>query len=191
MVLAIDAATLLTGLAVFLSRVTDVTLGTMRTISIVQGRTVTAFALGFMEISLWLAVVSVVLNQVMNKPILAVFYALGYSTGNVVGILMERKIAFGTVVLRVITSKNAERMACRIRECGCAVTTFHGEGMAGPVIELYVVCKRRLVNRLIAIVKQIEPDVFYITEQAGTVSSKLLFPAVANPTGWRAVFKKK
>ena len=46
----LDTETLLTGIFIFLARVADVTLGTVRTMSIVQGRTKMAFLLGFVEI---------------------------------------------------------------------------------------------------------------------------------------------
>jgi hypothetical protein len=49
-------------------------MGTMRTISIVQGRTKIAFILGFFEVSMWLVVISAVVNQILSKPI------LGFST---------------------------------------------------------------------------------------------------------------
>jgi len=95
--MGMDLSTLLTGILVFLARVADVSMGTMRTISIVRGRTKTAFVLGFVEISLWLVVIAAVLASISSRPILGIFYALGFSTGNVAGILLERRIAFGQV----------------------------------------------------------------------------------------------
>ena len=93
--LSLDLNTFLLGVLVFSSRVVDVSLGTMRTICIVQGRSKTAFVLGFFEVTLWLLVLSSVMNEILLRPVLMVFYALGFSTGNVVGIRLERKIGFG------------------------------------------------------------------------------------------------
>lgn len=185
-----DGLTLLTGLGIFLARVVDVSLGTVRTISIVQGRTRTAFILGFLEISLWLVVISTVVTKIMDRPILGVFYALGFSTGNVVGIKLERWMAFGYVVLRIISPKAGLEMAERVRGAGFPVTTFHGEGKSGPVIELYIVCRRRDLKAIIALVTELEPEAFYITEPAGTVS-KVYRPFMPPLTGWRAILKKK
>jgi uncharacterized protein YebE (UPF0316 family) len=182
--------TLLLGIVIFLARVVDVSMGTMRTISIVQGRTKIAFVLGFLEVSIWLMVISAVVNDVMTKPLLGIFYALGFSTGNVVGIKLERRLAFGHIIFRVISTCNGRKIADKVRDSGYAVTTFEGEGKCGAVTMLYVVCRRRDLNEIIPLVKSIEPDAFYITEQAGSVS-KIFRPALQPLTGWRAIFKKK
>ncbi len=48
----------------------------------------------------------------------------------------------------------------------------------------------KIFHALIKIVKEIEPDAFYIAEQAGIVS-KIRRPTMVPTTGWRAVQKKK
>ena len=159
-----------TGILIFCARVTDVSIGTIRTISIVQGRTRTAFLLGFAEVSLWLVVIATVLNSITSTPVLGLFYALGFSSGNVVGILLERRIAFGTVALRIITSGEREEIATRLRERGFAATTFPGQGMRGPVTMLYVVCRRRELLQIVDIVRSIEPTAFYTTETVSGIS---------------------
>jgi len=181
---------LITGLLVFCARVVDVSMGTMRTISIVQGRTTTAFFLGALEVSLWLAIISTVLEKISANPILAVFYALGFSTGNVVGIKLERRLAMGTLILRVISASQSSEMATRLREAGFGVTTFQGEGKSGPVVELYIVCRRRDMKIILPIITGIDPEAFYVTEQVGLVS-KVYRPLMHPLTGWRSVLKKK
>ncbi len=185
-----DWPTLLVGLVVFFARVSDVTLGTVRTISIVHGRTRIAFFLGFIEVSIWLLVVARVLQEVSAKPILTVFYALGFSTGNVVGILLERRIAFGHTVLRVISPEHGDRIAETLRAAGYAVTTFLGEGLSGGVRMLVVVFPRKELQDVLTLVKKVSPQAFYVTEQAGNVS-KIYRPTLQPGTGWRAVLKKK
>jgi len=185
-----DGATLLMGLGIFLARICDVSIGTVRTIVTVQGRTVVAFCLGFAELVIWISVVGTVVNQIQDKPVLIVFYALGFSTGTVLGILVERQLAFGHIVLRIITSRRGEKLAHDLRKMGQAVTSFMGEGMYGPVKELYVVCRRRDLKRILLVVRQIDPDAFYITEQAGDVS-KLMRPIHPPAAGWLSVLKKK
>jgi len=180
----------LLGLLIFLTRIFDVSVGTVRTISIIQGRMKMAFFLGFFEVSMWLMVLSAVLQKVMESPFLAIFYALGFSTGNVVGILIEKKLAMGYTNLGVITAKNGKAIAERIRENGHSATIFEGEGKDGKVVEVYAVCERKVLPELIGLVKEIEPDAFYITEQVGIVS-KMLRPMMVPATGWRSIHKKK
>jgi len=180
----------LLGIIVFFARVVDVSVGTLRTISIIQGRTKIAFFLAFIETSVWLLVLSAVLPKVMESPLLGLFYAFGFATGNVVGILVEKRLAMGYTNFRIITSKSAKEITIALRQKGFAVTNFEGEGKDGKVTEVYVACERKSLSGLIKLVKEIEPDAFYIAEQAGFVS-KIRRPTMVPATGWRAVQKKK
>ncbi len=185
-----DTDILLTGTVIFFARICDVSLGTIRTIVTVQGRTVVAFMLGLCEVTIWILVVSTVVNRISQTPVLIIFYALGFATGNVVGILVERKLAFGYMVLRVISSQKGSQLTTRIREMGQPVTVFTGYGMMGPVRELYVVCRRRDMKRLLPAINEIDREAFIITEQARDVN-KILKPISTAVTGWRASLKKK
>ena len=182
--------TLLTGMLIFLARICDVSLGTVRTIVTVQGRSVVAFFLAIFEILIWIAVVSTVVQQVGSQPILAVFYALGFATGNIVGIAVERKIALGFMVLRVFTRTAGKSMTDRLRAMGQPVTVFQGEGMQGPVDELYIACRRRDMGRLLEVVNAEDSEAFYITEMARDVCRSIR-PLSSECGGWRSVFKRK
>jgi uncharacterized protein YebE (UPF0316 family) len=185
-----EVNTLMTGVLIFLARICDVSLGTVRTIITVQGRSVIAFFLAIFEILIWIAVVSTVVQKVADQPILAVFYALGFATGNIVGIAVERKIALGFMVLRVFTRSAGQPMTERLRAMGQPVTVFHGEGMRGPVDELYIACRRRDVGKLLEIVNAEDPEAFYITEMARDVCRSIR-PLSTECGGWRSVFKRK
>jgi len=175
---------------VFLARLTDVSLGTLRTIAIVHGRTFMSFWLGFVESAIWLAVVSTIVQTVHQQPLLGIIYAFGFASGNLVGIKIEQFIAMGHLILRIITRNNSEEIASKIRQRGHGVTTFAGEGKSGPVTELYVVCRRRDLKRLLSMVLALDSEAFYVTEQAGSVSN-VYRPIMQPSTGWRAILKKK
>ncbi|WP_372679796.1 DUF2179 domain-containing protein [Desulfosarcina sp.] len=185
-----DAHILLTGVIIFVARICDVSIGTIRTIVTVQGRTTIAFCLAIFEISIWLTVVSTVINQINDQPLLVVFYAVGYATGNVVGIMVERKLAFGTMILRIITRTAGPEIAAHLRERGQPVTIFHGEGMRGPVNELYIACRRRELKWILPEVQRLDPRLFYVIEQARDMS-KVLKPVSTALGGWRATDKRK
>ena len=185
-----DSNILLTGLVIFLARICDVSIGTVRTIITVQGRTAIAFCLATFEIIIWILVASTVINQVRVQPILVIFYALGYATGNVVGILVERKLAFGLIILRVITRDACKVLCDRLRQQGQPVTVFRGEGMTGPVDELYIACRRRDLRWILTEVREIDPTAFYVIEQARDIS-KVLRPTYTPMGGWRATTKRK
>lgn len=181
---------IITGLLVFAARVADVSLGTIRTISIIQGRTLLAFFLGFIEISIWLGVISAVISRVQENPVFAVFYALGFATGNVVGITIERRLAMGSIVIKIMARESASELANRIRSLGFGVTEFQGTGMTGTVTELYIVCARKEFRGIMREVGLIDPDVFFVTEPVGTLGSGRI-PSTMAPSRWKGIFKKK
>ena len=181
---------LITGLVIFLARIADVSLGTIRTIITVQGRTVIAFILALFEITIWILVASTVINQVKEQPLLIVFYAFGYATGNVVGIMVEKKLAFGVIILKILTRDAGQQISDYLRKKGQPVTIFVGEGMKGPVSELYIACRRRDLKWILPEIKKLDEQMFYIIEQARDMS-KVLKPIHSPLGGWRAVLKKK
>ena len=186
----VETNILLTGFIVFVARICDVSIGTVRTIVTVQGRTTIAFCLAVFEISIWISIVSTVIHQGKDNPVLIAFYAFGYATGNVVGIMVERKIAFGTTILRIITRTAGKEIAAFLREKGQPVTIFHGEGMHSPVYMLYIACRRRDLKWILPEVRQIDPDLFYVIEQAREIR-KVLKPVYSPLGGWRATDKRK
>jgi uncharacterized protein YebE (UPF0316 family) len=185
-----DLNILLTGLLIFFARICDVSIGTVRTIVTVQGRTAIAFFLAIFEIVIWITVASAVIHQIKDQPVLVLFYAFGFATGNVVGIIVERKLAFGSMILKVITRKDGHALADHLREMGQPVTIFVGEGMRGPVLELYIACRRKDLKWLLPEVKKKDENAFYIIEQARDMS-KVLKPIYSPIGGWRSAHKKK
>jgi len=186
----VETNILLTGFVVFVARICDVSIGTVRTIVTVQGRTAIAFCLAVFEISIWITIVSTVIHQVKDNPVLIAFYAFGYATGNVVGIMVERKIAFGITILRIITRTSGSEIAAFLREKGQPVTIFHGEGMHSPVYMLYIACRRRDLKWILPEVRQIDPELFYVIEQAREIR-KVLKPVYTPLGGWRTTDKRK
>ncbi len=186
----LDPAVFLTGLAVFAARIFDVSIGTVRTIVTVQGKTTLAFFLAVFEVTIWISVVSTVIHQVQTMPVLVIFYSLGYATGNVVGILVERRLAFGMIILKVFSLKKGSVLAQEFRAVGQPVTIFHGEGMKGPVQELYIACRRRDLKWMIPKVYELDADAFYVVEQARDVN-KVLKPVLTPLGGWRQRHNRK
>ena len=178
------------GLLIFFARVCDVSIGTMRTIFTIQGRMLISFCLGIVELLIWIAVVSAVVNSIQEHPVLALFYAFGYATGNVVGIWVERKLAFGMMILRVITRRDGLKIAANLSEKGQPETPFQGEGVRGPELQLAIAGRRRDLKWILTVLEDEDRRAIYITEMARDVS-KIMRPFAMAPTGWRAVLKRK
>ncbi len=97
-------------LLIFLARVIDVTLQTIRIVSISRGIRWLAPLVGFFEVLIWLLAISQIMKRVSN-PVAYIAYAAGFATGTAIGQSIERRLSLGTVMLRVITARAARNCA--------------------------------------------------------------------------------
>ena len=167
------------GLLIFAVEVLVLAIGTVRTMITVLGETRAAFFLGSLEMTLWIFGTSAVMLKVAEEPFLGVCYAAGFACGNVVGILAERKLALGNVVVRIISARMGKDIARVVRMAGFGVTTVAGEGSEGPVTVQFVVCKRKDMKQVLAVAREADPQLFYTFETAGGASD------VYSPSGSR------
>ncbi len=158
-----------TCLLIVVARVVDVSLGTLRTINVVHGRRFLAFCLGFVEILIWIFVVSRVINEI-RQPAYALAYAVGFALGNYIGVTIEARLAMGRQVLHIIT-RNGPELAQTLREANYRVTQFDGYGRDGPVQELFVLLERRGVPKILSTVQRLDPDCFYTVDDVRMASS--------------------
>lgn len=174
---------------IFLLRMVDVPLGTFRTISVVQGQIRLAALLGFFEVIVWVVAVSQVVVRVGQSPLLVLFYAGGYAAGNIAGILLERRLSTGVFALRIISSGRGREIMDAIRPHATVLAVLPGTSPEGSVDLIYATAPQQRVGAVISAAREIDPDLFYVTERTRGWSENLN-PAVT-PTGWRAVAKKK
>lgn len=182
-----DAEAILVCFLIIIARIADVSLGTIRTVSIVQGRRALAWGLGFAEILIWVFAVSKVITN-LGQPIFAVCYAFGFATGNYVGLTLERWLSMGRQGVRIFTRKGFE-VADTLWAEGIPATVFEGEGRDDAVYELFISTPRRQVPHVTRRVRELDPECFYVIEDVRTASTA--HPVPRQPTGWRAILKKK
>ena len=178
------------GLAIFLLRIIDVSLGTIRTIAVVEGRTKLSVILGFFEVLVWVTAVAKVFQYVATEPIVLLCYASGFAAGNAVGILLERRLAMGLVILRIVTAIPTSEMAAALRDTAMRVITFQGREGPSPVTLLYAVSRRKDVRTLLALAREHDDELFFAVDSVRE-SNALATQPFPGPTGWRAVTKKK
>lgn len=183
----LDAVVLTHALLIIVARVIDVSLGTLRTICIIQGRGAAAWFLGFFEVLVWVVAAGSVLGNLSN-PVYAIAYAIGYATGSLVGVRIEQYFAFGEQVVRILT-RIGRTMPTALREAGFGVTEFNGEGRDGLIKMLLVKTPRRKVATVLRIADQCDPrHVYYVDDiRPGRQANW----GGQQSTGWRGVFKKK
>lgn len=173
-------------------RATDVTLGTLRTLSVVGGRVRLAMVLGFVEILLWVTAVSQTILRLEEHPIVAVAYAGGFALGNGIGILIDRRVALGRCVLRVISAKALELIPHIEREGNGRILGLFRSDLPNetkpPAELLFAVVERRYLQPLIQALRGSDPEVVYVVDRFAEATFDEPLP---NATGWRARLKKK
>ena len=178
---------------IFVLRICDVTLGTVRTVSIVKGYLTLAAVLGFFEVMIWIMAVSQVIARIDESIFLALAFAGGFAAGNAVGILVERRLAMGTSVVRILSATHGTEIAEAVRADGHDAVILEGKGADGPVTLVYAVAPRREAPIMLQRARSIDPALFYVSEPAHESyrGDSLRLRPVPHATGWRAVFKKK
>jgi uncharacterized protein YebE (UPF0316 family) len=174
-------------LLIILARLCDVTLGTIRTISVVHGRAALAWVLGFFEVLIWVFAVSAVIRN-LDSPLYAIAYAIGFATGNYLGILVENRIGIGEQVVRIFTRRGAE-LAAALRQQGLRLTEFDGRGREGTVSLLFIKTARRQTPRIVRQATAMDPACFYVVDDVRITPT----PFVQRPqsTVWRRLRSKR
>src|SRR5260221_2869561 len=130
----------LSALLIFALRVTDVSIGTLRTLFTVRGRKYVSASLAFCEASVFILALSHVMKGI-NSPPKMFAYAAGFAVGNFCGITIERWIGSGTILARIVSNNTLLMLA--LREPGFGVTVIHLQGRESDVMLLLVVAPRR------------------------------------------------
>ena len=172
---------------VFIARVADVSLGTLRTVVVTRGKRFAAWWLGFFEILIWIWAVSKVVPSVSETPIYGLFYALGFATGNFVGMTIERRISPGDRAVLLFT-RRASRIAREFRHLHHAVTEWQGKGTEGPITLIFIKIPRKQVRPLVATAKSIDPGCFFVVENVELIDG--FQPSLMPKTGWRIQSRK-
>jgi len=149
----------LLALLIFCLRICDVSIGTVRVIYTIRGNRPVAAVLGFLESLIWIFAISRATAH-LDHPINMIGWAGGFAAGSVLGITLERWIATGFVLMRVISLTKAVELRDALRGASIGVTALPAEGRGGALLVLFAVAPRKRGNEMIGIVQAIDPDAF-------------------------------
>ncbi len=150
-------------IVIFVGRICDVTLGTLRIIFVSKGEKKKAPIVGFFEVFIWVVVISQVFANT-SSFISYIAYAAGYATGNYVGILVENKIAFGYQLLRIYTKKEGRELSQLLNKNGYGSTLTRGEGAVSEVDIIETVINRKAQKNVISLIDTFDKNAFYLIE---------------------------
>lgn len=159
-------------LLIFLARIGDVSISTIRIIFVMNGNRLIAPILGFFEALIWLLAIGQIISNIDNAWSY-IAYAAGFATGTFVGITLEEKLAYGKVVLRLFAPNEVNDLLGFLEENNYRYSLLDAEGRKGKVNILFMVVNRDSLKHLISGIDQFHPNAFYTIEGVKQVSEEI------------------
>jgi uncharacterized protein YebE (UPF0316 family) len=160
---------------IFIARVADVSIGTVRLIFVARGFKYIAPLVGFFEVLIWLLAIGQIMKNLSN-PVCYIAYGGGFAMGNFVGMWIAEKLSLGMVLVRVVTQKDASELVEYLKSSNYGVTSVDGHGTAGEVKVVFTIVPKQKVQSVIGLIKKFNPKAFYSIEEVSFVE-KGIFPA--------------
>ena len=156
-------------LIIFLLRLADQSLGTMRALLVSKNKPIYAALIGLVESAIWIVAISQVVKDI-DDPVLIGSYASGFAAGTILGSYIEGIVGVGNIVVRVFCSADSPSVAEKLREDGHGVTIIDGKGKDGPVKIYLCVIPRRRLKIVLQLIKEINPTAYITTDLANPTS---------------------
>jgi len=150
-------------LFIFLARIIDVSINTIRIIYTLGGQKWTSTILGFFESVIWLLAIGQIFEN-LDSWISYLAYAGGYALGIATGMMIEERLALGKLVVRVISIAPFEELVAYMQSQGLRFTIVDGETSHGSGQILFTVVNRDQLSQFLDEVNQYHPNSFYTVE---------------------------
>lgn len=149
-------------LFIFIARVTDMSLDVVRILMLTRGKRLLAALIGFIEVAIFILALGQVLRGGLDDPFKVIAYAGGFALGNYLGSIIEAKMALGYLSLQIYPNNWCmPQLISEFRQEGFGVTCVSGEGKSGERTIMFVVLKRRDLQKAVKILNSINPDTFF------------------------------
>lgn len=176
-------------LLIFIARILDVSIGTIRIIMVSKGSKILAPILGFFEAIIWLLAITQVMQHLSNVACF-IAYGFGFAMGNYVGIVIEEKIALGLQAVRFITKDTVDILTMTLRDEGYGATVIEATGGKGKVNIIFSIVPRKNIDNVLSLAREIDPNVFVSIQDIRSVKSGFI-PSKRTIYKWKKLAKKK
>lgn len=160
---------------IFLARICDVSIGTMRIIFVSKGKRNIAPILGFFEVLIWITAISKIMQNLDNY-INYVAYAAGFATGNFVGMIIEEKLAMGIQMIRVFAHERGQELVQSLNQSGFGATVVEARGARQNVHLIYTIVNRNKLPDVLDLINQFNPKAFYTIEDVKGANEGIFTP---------------
>lgn len=166
-------------LLIFLARICDVSLGTMRIIFVSKGKKNIAPIVGFFEVLIWIIAISRIMHN-HNNFINYFAYAAGFATGNYFGIIIEEKLAMGYQMIRVFTGEKGQELVRALNCKGFGATSVEAHGAKEKVHLVYSIVHRNEIAAVMNILNEFNPKAFFTIEDIRAAREGIFNPKKHN-----------
>ena len=156
---------ILGALLIMLMRICDVSIGTMRTILVVQGRKYLAGLAGMIEVLIWVFAIRYIFQN-LDEVINLFGYSIGFGIGNVLGITIEQKIGLGFAQLNIISRSASFQIAEMLRKEKYGVTVLPAQGATGQLSIIVVIAPRKFQKKLIKLIESVDSNAFITVQHS-------------------------
>lgn len=153
---------------IFFLRITDVSMGTVRTTMIMRGQRKWAALIGFVEVTVWVVAISRVISN-LDTIWNVIGYSGGFATGTLLGMWIESRLALGYADLSIISRAKGVEIAESIRRAGFGATLLEGSGKSGPVHIVRVIIRRKDTREIIRLANEVDATAFVTVEETRQV----------------------
>ena len=152
---------------IFAARVIDMSLDVIRILMLMRDRRLLASIIGFAEVTVFIVALNEVIKGGLDDPGKVIAYAGGFATGNYIGSLIEGRLALGHLSMQIFPADCfTQSTITRLREEGFGVTAVRGEGRDGERTILFVLLKRKDLQKATSLLDEACPGTFFNVSDA-------------------------
>jgi uncharacterized protein YebE (UPF0316 family) len=164
---------------IFLARICDQSIGTMRIIFVSKGKRNIAPILGFFEVLIWITAISKIMQNLDNY-VNYIAYAAGFATGNLVGMIIEERLAMGIQMIRVFANERGQELVNILNINGYGATSVEAHGAREKIHLIYTIVQRNELGKVIELINSFNPKAFYTIEDVKAANEGIFPPQKQN-----------
>ncbi len=173
-----DVNILIWSAIVLIAVLSQVLIGTIRTIMMIKGKKVFAMIVGFFEAAIGLTNSILVVSNAVKSGInlfIILFYSVGFALGLFLGMIISQKISKDILSIQIITKYPDSAIEDLLRSNGFGVTCYKGSGKDGNLKVLNVICKKTTLEQLKKLVYSIDRKAMLASHTIEGLSGGFLF----------------
>lgn len=154
---------------IFICKIIEDTLSTLRIIVVSNGKKVLGAILQFIIALLWVIITGTVITNLQEDPWKVLFFALGALVGSYFGSYIEEKIALGTNALMVeVDSRVSSNLIKALKKEKISINRVKANTEGKEMLMITV--SRKKANNIIKVIRSFDKNATIITEKVKIIA---------------------